>query len=117
MTNSPLQKTISYALAIRSMSSLPLRTGAHSLTCASNVDDCLAQCYASFHMQKRMSCQCRSTVMPCTGCSGSDDVGEGGGCVAAAGKSWETVQLTSRHARALWERQTDDVIAARPGEC
>ena len=43
VTNSPLRKTISYALAIRSVSSLPLRTGAHSLTCASSVDDRLAQ--------------------------------------------------------------------------
>ena len=57
--------------------------------------------YASFHMQKRISFQSWSTVIPCTGRNGVDDVGEVGGCAAAAGKSWETVQLTSRQARAL----------------
>lgn len=60
--------------------------------------------YASFHMQKRMSRQSWSTVMPCTGRIGSDGVEDTvAGCVAAFGKSWETEQVTSRHARALEE--------------
>lgn len=54
-------------------------------------------CYESFHMQKRMSLQKRSTVMPFTGRQGAADVVGG----IPPGNSCDTEQLTSRHDRAL----------------
>lgn len=89
----PLEKTISYARGIKIVHTRAF-TGA-------KLTSQLAACYASFHMQNRMSRQWRSMVMPWTGRNGSEDVGGTAGCVAALGNSWDTVQLTSRHARAL----------------
>lgn len=65
-------------------------------------------CYESFHMQKRMSLQKRSTVMPFTGRQGAADVVGG----IPPGNSCDTEQLTSRHDRAVTFTTFERVLSA-----
>jgi len=66
--------------------------------------------YASFHMQNLISLHILSTVIPFTGRQGSGEVPDE--AVHPPGKSCDTVQFTSRHARAVTFATLERVLKA-----